>query len=61
MGTSKFTEMHFDLNDLIQLVMDPDELIKPFTKEEIDNIVKNRPSGKSPGPYSFYTGFSKKC
>jgi hypothetical protein len=41
MGTSEFTEMYFDLVDLIQHVDNLDDLIAPFTNEEIDNIVKN--------------------
>jgi hypothetical protein len=38
-----------------------DELVQPIMKEEIDNIVKNLPSGKSPGPDGFNTNFMKKC
>jgi hypothetical protein len=33
----------------------------PFSKEEIYDIVKNLPSGKSPGPDGFNTYFIKKC
>jgi hypothetical protein len=61
MVNSEFTEMHFDLRDLIQRADDLEGLIIPFTKEEIDQIVKNLPSGKSPSPDGFNTDFIKKC
>jgi hypothetical protein len=48
MGTSEFSEMHFDLEDLIQPVRSLEKLVIPFTTEEVDGIVKNLPSGKSP-------------
>jgi hypothetical protein len=61
MGTSEFSKMHFDLEDLIQHVMSLENLVIPFTKEEVDGIVKNIPSGKSPSPDGFNTDFIKKC
>jgi hypothetical protein len=61
MGTLKFSDMHFNLDDLIQPVLDLENLIVPFTQEEIDGIVKNFPSKKSPGPDGFNTDFMKKC
>jgi hypothetical protein len=61
MGNSEFTEMHFELRDLIQPSDDLEGLIIPFAKEEIDQIVKNLPCGKSPGPDGFNTDFIKKC
>jgi retron-type reverse transcriptase len=36
-------------------------LDSPFTKQEIDSIIKALPSDKSPGPDGFNTNFIKKC
>ena len=33
----------------------------PFTKEEIDNVVKNLLMDKSPGPDGFTNNFVKEC
>lgn len=52
--------MLFDLSSLIQpvelLVMD-----SPFTKEEIDNVIKEMALDHAPGPYDFNGLFMKKC
>jgi hypothetical protein len=61
LGTNDFVQMHFNLEYLIQSVDNLDVLVQPILKEEIDNIVKNLPSGKSPGPDGFNTDFMKKC
>jgi hypothetical protein len=53
--------MHFDLNFFISPSVELQDLILPFQKEEIDNIVSNLPNGKSPGPDGFNTEFLKKC
>jgi hypothetical protein len=45
MGTSEFSAMHFDLDDLIQHVLNLKNLEDPFTHEEVDAMVKNLPSG----------------
>jgi hypothetical protein len=47
--------MHFDLNFFISPSVELQDLILPFQKEEIDNIVSNLPNGKSPGPDGFNT------
>jgi hypothetical protein len=36
-------------------------LVSPFSHDEIDAVVKNFPSDKSPGPDGFNTDFLKKC
>jgi hypothetical protein len=41
-------------------VIDLEHPVNPFSTEEIDNIVANLPSGKSPGLDSFNTYFMKK-
>jgi hypothetical protein len=61
LGSSEFTEMHFNLSKLLQLIADLDDFHSPFPHEEIDNIVMNLPSGKSPGLDEFNTKFMKKC
>jgi hypothetical protein len=61
METLEFSTMHFDLDDLIQHVLNLENLADPFTHEEVDAIVKNLPSGKSQGPDGFNIDFIKKC
>jgi hypothetical protein len=41
LGSSDFSQMHFNLQDLIQEVGHLDDLVQPILKEEIENIVKN--------------------
>jgi hypothetical protein len=48
LGTNEFSEMHFDHNGLIQVEAGLDGLQELFTTEEINRIVKNLPSRKSP-------------
>ena len=53
--------MSLDLESLIQVNIDLSFLEAPFSLEEIDLIVSNLPSDKSPGPDGFNTDFIKKC
>jgi hypothetical protein len=53
--------MHFDLDTLLHATDHLECLTEPFTTEEIDIVVKNLPSDKSPGPDGFNTDFVKKC
>ena len=53
MGTSDSPQMLFDLADLIPSFQQLDALVAPFSNEEIDNIVKEMPSDKAPGPDGF--------
>ena len=56
--------MHFDLHDLYENRVDPQifqELERPFTQEEIDDVVKNLPTDKSPGLDGFNNEFIKAC
>lgn len=57
--TSEYTKMHFDLSTLLQEVEDLDWLQSPFTKEEIDKVIADLPSNKSPGPDCFNGDFFK--
>jgi hypothetical protein len=52
--------MHFNLQELIQQ-HDLQQLESPFTKEDIDRVVKRLPVDKAPGPDGFNGLFLKKC
>jgi retron-type reverse transcriptase len=51
--------MLFDLSSTIQPTQDLEELSVPFTKEEIDNVIKSMPVDKAPGPDGFNGQFLK--
>jgi hypothetical protein len=53
--------MYFDLHSLLTNTENLEWLEEPFTKEEIDGIIHNIPSDKSPGPDGFNGDFLKKC
>ena len=58
------TKCIFDLHDLYDHTIDPQvfiQLEEQFTKEEIEEVVKNLPSDKSPGPDGFNNEFIKAC
>jgi hypothetical protein len=61
LGVSKFNEMHFDLENLIEPIQDLDWLEEPFTVEEIIGIIANLATHKSPRPDGFNSDFMKKC
>jgi hypothetical protein len=61
LGTSEYTQMHFNLNDMLSPVSNLEHPTNPFTKEEIDKIVANLLAEKSPGPDGFNSNFMKKC
>src|SRR4051812_20177106 len=64
MGTSDKPEMHFNLNDLAGDCLSQEEkeaLEKSFSDEEIDEVIKNLPNDKSPGPDGFNNEFMKLC
>jgi Holliday junction resolvase RusA-like endonuclease len=58
LGLSTQTQMHFNLLDLVP-TQDLQHLEEPFTKEEIDNIIKTMPTDKAPGPDGFNGTFLK--
>ena len=53
--------MQLDLDTLLQVSSELGWLEDPFTTEEIDSVISNLPSDKSPGPDGFNTDFIKKC
>jgi len=58
---SEFQHMYLDLSTLIQPSASLDCLEEPFTTKEIDFVVSNILSDKSPGPDGFNTDFLMKC
>jgi hypothetical protein len=61
MGTTCFEGMQFDLDNLLQHNVDLSSLEMPFSQQEIDDVVRNLPLDKSPGPDGFNNEFLKKC
>uniref|UniRef100_A0A8R7TIB7 Reverse transcriptase domain-containing protein n=1 Tax=Triticum urartu TaxID=4572 RepID=A0A8R7TIB7_TRIUA len=61
MGVSNQLEFDFELSKLIQKCQGLEELSVPFTKEEIDNVIKIIPADCAPGPDGFDGIFLKVC
>jgi hypothetical protein len=61
LGTSNYTGITFDLPSLLDNNVDLSSLVSPFSHDEIDAVVKNFPSDKSPGLDGFNTNLLKKC
>jgi hypothetical protein len=61
LGSSDFSGIGFDLSKLLTSNEQLHGLDSPFSKLEIDSIIKLLPSDKSPGPDGFNTNFIKKC
>jgi hypothetical protein len=53
--------MVFNLSTLIQPVSNMSSLEMPFSRSEIDQIIKNLPTNKSSGPDGFNMDFVRKC
>jgi hypothetical protein len=53
--------MQLDLQSLIDLHVNLSPLVAPFSKEEIDRIVRIMPLDKAPGPNGFNGLFLNKC
>jgi hypothetical protein len=53
--------MVLNLSELIQPVISLSTLETPFSRSEIDQIIRNLPANKSPGPDGFNTDFVQKC
>jgi hypothetical protein len=53
--------MYFDLEAMLQPLDGLEDLVNPFTTEEIDGIIKELKSDKSPGPDGFNIDFMKRC
>lgn len=61
LGQSNHCNMLFNLPQIIKKVQGLEELTVPFTKEEIDKVVKEMPSDRAPGPDGFNGCFLKSC
>lgn len=61
LGISEYQTMVLDLNSLLDNQVDFSALEEPFSHMEIDHVVAQMPSDKSPGPDGFNTDFVKKC
>ena len=60
MGQTAEPQMHYNLDDLFSTQEGLEFLSAPFTREEIDNVVKQMPIDKAPGPDDFNRMFFKK-
>jgi hypothetical protein len=61
LGSSDSISMQFDLGALLHSSTELGYLSEAFSHEEIDDVVKNLPRDKSPGPDGFNTDFVKRC
>ena len=61
LGSSKPTNMRFDLSRIIRRIEGLDHLSAPFSNEEIDTVIKEMPSDRAPGPDGFNGCFLKSC
>jgi hypothetical protein len=61
MGRSDGIQMQFNLSQLICPVEGLDELTVPFSKKEMDEVIKNMPADCAPNPDGFNGLFLKKC
>ena len=61
LGTSGNFQMKFDLPRIIKNIADLDQLTTPFTREEIDQVIREMPPDKAPGPDGFTGLFLKTC
>jgi hypothetical protein len=61
LGSSDFSGIGFDLSELLTSNEQLQGLDSPFSKLEIDSIIKLLPLDKSLGPDGFNTNFIKKC
>ena len=60
-GQPEFTSITFNLSFFLESNSDLSWLDEPFTKDEIDVVVRNLPNDKAPGPDGFNINFIKSC
>ena len=61
LGVSESPSMFFNLSELFDKRDDLDDLVLPFSSQEIDSIIAHLPADKAPGPDGFNGCFFKKC
>ena len=61
LGRSEFRNIVFNLSSFLDSSTDLAWLEDPFTREEIDSVVRNIPNNKAPGLDGFNSEFIKKC
>lgn len=61
LDTTMPTSNNLELTSIIKKIENLDELERPFTTQEIDDVIKHMPTDKAPGPYGFNGAFVKKC
>jgi hypothetical protein len=61
LGTTDNISTQFDLGTLLDSSTELGCLSEAFSHEEIDDVIKNLPLDKSPGPDGFNTNFVKRC
>jgi hypothetical protein len=61
MGHSEGINMQFNLQSLLKCVEGLDELTLPFQVKEMDDVIKEMPGYRAPGPDGFNRAFLKKC
>jgi hypothetical protein len=61
LGTSEFSHIYFDLSSLLEPVENLSCLEEPFLKEEIEGIIRDLSSDKSPSHDGFNGEFLRKC
>jgi hypothetical protein len=61
MGQSHGIDMQFNLASLLTRVEGFEDLTAPFEKKEMDDVIKEMPSDRAPGPDGFNGLFVKKC
>ena len=61
LGTTIFTTLNYDLASHFAAPPDLTVFVTPFTKLEIDSVVRSLPPDKAPGPDGFNNNFIKSC
>ena len=59
--TSNFTSVNYDLASFFSANPDSSMLVLPFSRDEIDSVIKAMPPDKALGPDGFNTDFIKHC
>ncbi|XP_071678962.1 uncharacterized protein [Lolium perenne] len=61
MGHSEPISMQFELSRILQKVDGLDDLTRPFESKEMDDVIKEMPVDRAPGPDGFNGLFVKRC